>query len=318
MKKIMKEQKLKIGIIGLGPVGQVLAVHFHDAGCEVAICDSDKDKMNMIRNHGLELVGVIKKTAFFPHNYSSMVELLEHEIDVLITAVKSYRVDKILDQVEKYKHNDIYLLCAQNGIDIGQKYTSHFNESQIFRYVVNFGGMLHAPNVTHITFFDPPNYIASLNDTHKNIVNQLASTLTDVGLATESIDSFSLANHIWDKTIQVCAISPLCGIANMTIKEAINNQGTMEIVEQIILESVDVAKAEGIKLGDNFVKLALRHMKGAGNHLPSLAIDIMNNHETEIDFFNGKIVEYGKKHYIQTPLNLIFTNLVKAITKKNG
>ena len=33
---------------------------------------------------------------------------------------------------------------------------------------------------------------------------------------------------------------------------------------------------------------------------------------------NGKIVEYGKKHYIRTPLNLTFTNLVKAISHKNS
>ena len=32
---------------------------------------------------------------------------------------------------------------------------------------------------------------------------------------------------------------------------------------------------------------------------------------------NGKIVEYGRKHYIQTPLNLTFTNLVNAVSKKN-
>ena len=34
-------------------------------------------------------------------------------------------------------------------------------------------------------------------------------------------------------------------------------------------------------------------------------------------FFNGKIVEYGRKHYVRTPLNLTFTNLVKAATSKN-
>jgi ketopantoate reductase len=43
----------------------------------------------------------------------------------------------------------------------------------------------------------------------------------------------------------------------------------------------------------------------------------MHGGETEIDFNNGKIVEYGRKHYIQTPLNLTFTNLVNAVSNKN-
>ena len=61
----MEEAKtLKIGIIGLGPVGLTLAVHFEQAGCEVAICDSHKDKMNLIRNQGIELIGLVKKSSF--------------------------------------------------------------------------------------------------------------------------------------------------------------------------------------------------------------------------------------------------------------
>jgi 2-dehydropantoate 2-reductase len=52
--------------------------------------------------------------------------------------------------------------------------------------------------------------------------------------------------------------------------------------------------------------------------MPSLAVDLINNKETEIDYMNGKIVEYGRKHYIRTPLNLTFTNLVNAIGHKNG
>jgi predicted CoA-substrate-specific enzyme activase len=48
-----------------------------------------------------------------------------------------------------------------------------------------------------------------------------------------------------------------------------------------------------------------------------LALDVINNRQTEIDYFNGKIVEYGRKHYVRTSLNLSFTNMVKAMTNKN-
>jgi activator of 2-hydroxyglutaryl-CoA dehydratase len=33
---------------------------------------------------------------------------------------------------------------------------------------------------------------------------------------------------------------------------------------------------------------------------------------------NGKIVEYGRKHYIRTPINLAFTNMVKAMTHRSN
>src|SRR3989339_683619 len=135
-------------------------------------------------------------------------------------------------------------------------------------------------------------------------------------LSQISIDSFSINDHVWKKTILIAAISPICGLSNLSMSEAMSNADTVEIIEQAIVESMEVAKAEGIKFNENFVKLSLRKLKNYGDHIPSLAVDIANNRQTEIDYFNGKIVEYGRKHYKQTPLNLTFTNLVKAITKK--
>ena len=96
-----------------------------------------------------------------------------------------------------------------------------------------------------------------------------------------------------------------------------NNPDTNEIVEKIIMEAMQVARAEEIKLPDNFLIHCIRYLKNAGDHLPSLAVDLMNKRETEIDYMNGKIVEFGKKYYKRTPLNLTFTNLVRAITDKN-
>ena len=101
------------------------------------------------------------------------------------------------------------------------------------------------------------------------------------------------------------------------MKEAMANPDTLEIVEQIIMEAMEVAKAEDIIFEQNFAKICIRYLKNAGNHFPSLAVDLLNKRENEIDYMNGKIIEYGRKHYIKTPINLVFNNLVKAITHKN-
>ena len=314
----MDIKKYKIGVIGLGPVGLILAVHLKEAGCHVEVCDLEKRKINLIRNSGVKLVGKIKKTSFFDYTYTSISELLEHNFDILISSVKAYHVDSVLDQIQKSVSKDLFLLSAQNGIDIRQKYTSHFDESQIFRMVVNYAGNLHAPNVVNVTFFNPPNYIASVDDSHEDVAKWLSETLTQGELKTQSTDSFDMAGKIWIKTILNAALSPLCAISRMTMKEAMDHPDTLEIAEQIILEAMEVAKAEEIKFEDNFVKLCIRYLKNAGDHFPSLAVDLMNNNQTEIDYMNGKIVEYGRKHYVRTPLNLTFTNLVKAASDKNS
>jgi len=205
----MDPEKYKIGIIGLGPVGLVLAAHLQEAGCEVHICDVEKKKINLIRSNGVDLSGKIEKSIFFKHVYSTLSELLEQEIDILISAVKAYHVDSVLDQIKEQVTGNLYLLSAQNGIDIREKYTNHFNESQILRMVVNFAGNLHSPNVVNVTFFNPPNYIASVDDSRRDIADWLCETLTSANLETLCKDSFVIADKIWEKTILNAALSPL-------------------------------------------------------------------------------------------------------------
>lgn len=314
----MEKQKLKIGLIGMGPVGQILAVHLQEAGCEIGVCDIDKEKMNLIRTEGIHLEGKIKKHARFNEVYTSIKDIAERNFDVLIFSVKANHVDAIVGKEESFRNGKTYVISAQNGIDVEQKLANVFGESRTLRMVVNFAGNLQAPNMVDVTFFNPPNYIGSIDDSCQDIAKWFALTLNETGLDTNFLKSFEITEKIWEKTILNSALSAVCGIANMTMKEAMDSSQTFEIVEQIIIEAVEVAKAEDIKLGDNFVKLCLRYLKKGGNHFPSLAVDLLNNRETEIDYFNGKIVEYGRKHYIKTPLNFAFTNLVKAVSQRNS
>jgi 2-dehydropantoate 2-reductase len=314
----MDKKNYKLGIIGLGPVGQTLAVHFSQAGCEVAVTDLDREKLNLIRKEGIELVSKIEKKSYFKYVYYSIEEMLEHDFDILVSAVKDYHVDNIVKVISKNLTRDVMLLSAQNGIGVRRKYMVHFPESSIMRMVINWAGNLQAPNICGINFFQPPNYIASMSDTRDDIATSIADTLTSVNLDSVQVDSFTLGNKIWEKTILNAALSPLCAISNLTMKEAMDDEDTAEVIEQILYEAAQVANAEEIKLPQNFIKLAMRYLKNAGNHMPSLAIDLINKRETEIEYMNGKIVEFGRKHYIKTPINLVLTNLVNAISSKNG
>ncbi len=229
-----------------------------------------------------------------------------------------------MDEVEDWlgklgdeKRKKIFAVSAQNGIDVEKMLAEVFGESQTMRMVINYAGNLNTPNTVKVTFFNPPNYIASLDDSNREAAESLSELFNSVELTTKAIDSFELLKRTWEKTILNSALSALCGIGRLTIKEAMEITDTVEIVEQIIEEAVEVASAEKIYFPDDFIRTCLRYLKKAGNHFPSLAVDLINNRQTEIDFLNGKIVEYGRKHYIRTSLNLGFTNMVKAMTHKN-
>jgi 2-dehydropantoate 2-reductase len=314
----MDISKYKIGIIGLGPVGMIIAHYFRKAGCEVALCGRSGEQLELIEEDGIRLTGVMDESTNFTEIYSSVKELLKSDIDILISSVKAYQVDDILSKIEVFnKNTELMILAAQNGIGVAAKYSSLFNESNIFRLVINFAGNINAPNVVNVTFFIPPNYIASVDDTRKDVSDWLSEILTSQNMETHSVDSFQLTNEVWHKTILNASLSPLCAISKLTMKEVMSIPHSFEIIERLILEAVEVAKAEDIHFEKNFVKLCLRYLGKAGNHFPSLAVDLLNHKETEIEYMNGKLVDFGRKHYIRTPLNLTFTNMIRAITDKN-
>lgn len=312
-----KKNKIRVGVIGLGPVGMILAVKLQEAGCDVALCEVNEVKANKIKNEGLILENVINQKARFDRVCTSIAELEGWDADYLFFALKSNHTAGAVKQAQVLNTEKLKVISAQNGIEVEQLLVAGFGESKTIRFVVNFAGNSSTPNTTRVTFFTPPNYIGSINDTCADNAKEIADLLTSVSLETKALNSFELLKRVWEKTILNAALSPLCGVSRLTMAEAMSDPDTVELIEQVINEGVQVAEAEKIRFPDDFVRQCMRYLKKGGDHFPSLAVDLINNRPTEIDYFNGKIVEYGRKHYIRTSLNLAFTNMVKAMTNKN-
>lgn len=310
-------KKIKVGIIGLGPVGMILAAKFSEAGCQVALCETNETKANKIKSDGLILENVIDSKTKFEKVFTSISEFENWDADYLFFALKSTHTAGAVKQAMVLNTEKLTVISAQNGIDVEELLAAGFGESKTLRMVINFAGNSVSANTTKVTFFTPPNYIGSINDARALQAKKIAEILTSVKLDTKDIDSFELVKRTWEKTILNAALSPLCGVGRLTMLEAMSDPDTVELIEQIISEGIQVAEAEKIHFPDNFTRQCLNYLKKGGDHFPSLAVDLINNRPTEIDYFNGKIVEYGRKHYIRTSLNLSFTNMVKAMTNKN-
>src|SRR3990172_1075952 len=112
----MNDNKTRVGIIGIGPVGMILATHLKEAGCAVMICDNDKIKINLIRNEGIKLEQVIAKQAKFNAIFSSPEELLAQNPDYVFIALKTYQEESALKEIPET--NTSVFISAQNGIDV--------------------------------------------------------------------------------------------------------------------------------------------------------------------------------------------------------
>jgi 2-dehydropantoate 2-reductase len=301
---------LRIGVIGIGPVGAVLGAHLIEAGAFVVLCDLVHQKMDSIKKKGVVLKYKFEKKVEVAEVCYSVQELEMYDLDVVILSVKTPALQKVVSQLKEIATEKMFVVVAQNGIDNEVIVAREFGDNRTLRMVINYAGNI-SENKVHVSFFNPPNYLAALMPQGEEIAQKLVDMLNSVDLITEIPED--IIDHVWEKAILNAALSAICAITRKTMKEVMDFPMTLDLVEAIIDESVRIAEKERIDLGKKFRRFSVRYLKHAGHHRPSMLVDLENGHRTEIDQLNGKIVDYGKKHYLPTPLNQSVTALVHLL-----
>ena len=83
-----------------------------------------------------------------------------------------------------------------------------------------------------------------------------------------------------------------------------------------IKEALLVADKKEIVLSKkDYVNLTYEVAKNTYQNKNSMLQDILKAKKTEIDFINGKIVDYAKELDIETPINTVLTLLIKGLEK---
>jgi len=305
------DKQLRVGVIGMGPVGTTLAAHLIDAGALVVVCDVDRERIDAMKKGGIRLEHTIEKQVKVTEACYSVPELKEYDLDLVAVTVKTPTLQKIVPLLAEIASEKMFVMCAQNGLDNELEIARILGKEKTLRFSINYAGGMSAPNTVNVTFFNPPNYIAALTPHGEAIADQIATLLSSAGLKTEVPDD--IRDHIWIKAILNAALSPVCAITRLTMKEVTKFPPGLELVTALIDESMRVAQAEGIEFQPGFKDFCVKYLKGGGYHRPSMLVDLEDGLPTEIGFLNGRIAHYGRKHGVPTPYNDTITALVRML-----
>jgi len=121
---------------------------------------------------------------------------------------------------------------------------------------------------------------------------------------------------VWRKGILNACMNPVCAITGFTMAQTMKDPISFQIVDSLVKECVKVARANEVSLGWDFYPYCIEYMSHAGDHKPSMLMDIEMKRRTEVDYINGKFIEYGKQAGMETPYNITIRNLVKALESK--
>ncbi|MFX1501940.1 MAG: ketopantoate reductase family protein [Promethearchaeota archaeon] len=304
-------ENFKCAIIGIGPTGGILASHLAKAGHEVVLVDINENHMNEIKNNGLKIRYLKEFNITFPKEniLNSINDLQNKEINALFIAVKAPYLRDILPQVKKVVKQNTTLISMQNGFDTEQIIAKYVGEENSLRMIVNFGGYIIGNGVIRMSFYNPPNYLGFLTTKAEEKAKKIAEIITSSGI--ETLFTQDIKKEVWKKCI-LNTIAPLCVLTHTTMKEIMDFSETREISKNLLFEGIKVAEVYGITLEPEFIDKGIDYLEHLGHHRVSMAQDVYNGNPSEIDFLNGKIVEYGKIKGIETPYNKLLVSLIKV------
>jgi len=145
-------------------------------------------------------------------------------------------------------------------------------------------------------------------------VKRLAVLFSKAGIAT--VPCSGIDSLLWKKVAYNCALNPLASLLKTHYGFLGENEITRLIMDEVVGEIYDVAKAAGIRMkpaaAGPYLKLFYgKLLPRTYHHHPSMLQDLNRGRTTEIDALNGAIVGLGRKYRVPTPVNRRLTELIK-------
>jgi 2-dehydropantoate 2-reductase len=299
---------MKICIVGCGAVGSLFAAHLAKAGeAEVWAYDVWKEHIDAIQQNGLRLSGAEEFTAH-PHATSNAKDL--PRCDYGIVATKAIHTRLAIAEVADIFDDKSAVCSVQNGV--GNEEIIAERVQFVIRGTTFPAGHPIAPG--HIGYdIKGDTWIGPFEETNTSMekVEELAGLLTRSGMNTIPLKDARGAQ--WTKLIFNAATNPVGALSLLHHGAATRHQPSGQLFNDLIAEGEAVARKLGIELHGDPRQLVQKGANAPGKHYASMLQDVFAKSQTEVDFMNGAIVQWGEKVGVPTPLNKALWQLIKSL-----
>lgn len=299
----MKEIK-KVLLCGLGAIGTIYAdklQRFDSKNFRVLV---DEDRLERYLCNPIVFNGV--KLDF---NYVLPSET-NFKADLIIIATKYTGLDDAIKNIMNFVTDDTVILSLLNGVTSEDIIAAAYGKDKLlYSYFIGHSSVRCGNTIEH----DDVNVVVfgAENNLSDNVL-RLKKFFDKSGINYKIPEDIKHA--MWLKfMLNVCANQPTA-ILRMTFGEMLENKHFMNFAVNIMKEVQAIAKAEGINNTESMIDETLVHLsKMIPDGKTSMLQDVEAGRKTEVAMFAGTVIDFGKKHNIQTPYNKILKEMIEII-----
>jgi len=304
----MKDQRLKVAVMGAGAVGCYFGGMLARAGHDVMLIARPQHVEAILRD-GLHM----DTKTFDEHvklNATTEARGVEGA-DVVLFCVKSNDTESAGEQIRPLLGERTLVLCLQNGVDNDQRLRQVLPGHPVAAAVVYVGAEMAGPG--HVKHHGRGELVIEPS----RLSEQLARALVAAGVPTEISGNVRAA--LWQKLILNCAYNAVSAIAQRPYGQAVKGEGIQDVMHDVVGECMAVAKADGVTLDRATVDGAIFKISGSmPSQYSSTAQDLARGKRSEIDYLNGLVVRRGQALGVPTPANRVLWALVKLMESPKG
>jgi len=311
----MVKKDTKVAVLGAGAMGCLFGGLMAEKGLDVILIDVWKEHVDAINSKGLKMDG---------HGGDRYIKIKAttdpstlKPVDAIIIMCKATALEKALTNAKNIIGDKTMLMSFQNGIGheaIMQKIAG--KEKVLGGTTTQASNVLGPGHIKNHAAL--PSWIGEYEGGMSDRVKDLAETFTAHNLETIAVPD--IKKRKWMKLFALTAIGPLSSIFDLHHTDLYisnkNQEVSRELGKKIILETREVAKADGVDVTeDECLEMFNKIVDSKQTNKSSMCFDILNKRKTEIDFINGAVSKIGKGHGVKTPMNDL---MYKMIMVKKG
>ena len=302
---------MKTVVIGPGAIGCLFAASLAEAGVEVWLLDKDPERAREITGKGLRVDEPGGKSRRV-HVPASATPKDVGIADLVCVCVKSYDTRVVRGLLPELLGPDSAVVSLQNGLGNVEELALSVPGDRVVCGATAHGAtrlgpghVLHAgAGVTNLAPIQPGG---------QDVAQRVASVLSAAGLDARLVDDAQ--GLLWSKLLINAAINPVTAVWDVRNGAIPGRAELLKVALGASEEGRKVAAAKGVRLlYPDVVAAVTDACWRTRDNMSSMLQDVRRGRRTEIDYINGAIVGEAATLGIDTPVNEMLVQRVRALT----
>jgi 2-dehydropantoate 2-reductase len=299
-----------VSILGAGALGAMYATQFHTSGAfDVSLIASGARRERLLAD-GLVVNGTPYHLPVVDPSQAAS------PADLILVALKHHHLAGALAGLDKLVGENTLFLSVMNGLDSEEVIGAAYGPEKVL-YAIALGmdavreaNRVDYVNAGRIVFGEAAN--ETLNEALSPPVRRVGEAFDRAGIAHETPPD--MIRMLWWKFMINVGMNQATAVMGATYGVMKTSPDAQALMKALMREAIALAEAAGVDLSEDDLTAwnrVLATMAPLGK--TSMLQDVEAGRKTEVEIFGGKVIELGRQYGIPTPVNEVFTRILRVL-----